>query len=53
MSRPGSARPVVIKMDSDLGDDIPEQQADDGLSSAEFEELLNEMRGQKGKGKKK
>lgn len=53
MSRPGSARPVVIKMDSDLGEDIIQSNKRTmGLSSAEFDALLDEVRGKK-KSKKK
>ena len=53
MSRPGSARPVVIKMDSDLGEDIIQSNKRTmGLSSADFNALLDEVRGKK-KGKKK
>lgn len=55
MSRPGSARPVVIKMDSDLGEDIIQSNKRTmGLSAAEFDTLLDQVRGKKkGKGKKK
>ena len=52
MSRPGSARPVVIKMDSDLGEDIVQSNKRTmGLSGAEFDALLDEVRGKKGKKK--
>ena len=54
MSRPGSARPIVIKMDSDLGEDIIQSNKRTmGLTSAEFDALLDEVRGKKGKKKKK
>jgi hypothetical protein len=53
MSRPGVARPVVIKMDSDLGEDIIQSNKRSmGLSSKEFDELLAQVRNKK-KGKKK
>lgn len=52
MSRPGSARPIVIKMDSDLGEDIIQSNKRTmGLSSPEFNALLDEVRGKKGKKK--
>ena len=52
MSRPGVARPVVIKMDSDLGEDIIQSNKRTmGLTTTQFEQLLAEVRGRK-KGKK-
>jgi hypothetical protein len=54
MTRPGVARPVVIKMDSNLGEDIIQSNKRTmGLSSAEFDALLAQVRGQKAKKKKK
>jgi hypothetical protein len=50
MSRPGSPRPVVIKMDSDLGDDIIQSNKRTmGLSREQFDDLVDRVRG----GKKK
>lgn len=52
MTRPGMARPVVIKMDSDLGEDILQSNKRTlGLTTAELEKLLAEVRGKKGKKK--
>jgi hypothetical protein len=46
MTRPGMARPVVIKMDRDLGDDIIHANRRTlGLTRAEFEALLDQVRG--------
>jgi hypothetical protein len=54
MSRPGTARPVVIKMDSDLGEDILHgSKRTMGLTTKEFEELLDQVQGKKKKKKKK
>jgi len=54
MSRPGLARPVVIKMDSNLGEDIIQSNKRTmGLTTVQFEELLEEIRGKKKKAKKK
>jgi hypothetical protein len=54
MTRPGVARPVVIKMDSNLGEDIIQSNKRTmGLSSADFDALLAQVRGQKTKKKKK
>ena len=54
MSRPGVARPIVIKMDSDLGEDIIQSNKRTmGLSSAEFDTLLAQVRGKKTKKTKK
>ncbi|HYG64383.1 MAG TPA: hypothetical protein VEL74_17530 [Thermoanaerobaculia bacterium] len=48
MSRPGSARPVVIKMDADLGEDIIQSNKRTmGLTTAEFEALLEQVRGKR------
>lgn len=53
MSKPGVARPVVIKMDADLGEDIIQSNKRSmGLTTKQFEELLAQVRGQK-KGKRK
>lgn len=53
MTRPGTARPVIIKMDSDLGEDIVQSNKRTmGLTSEEFDRLLDQVRGAK-KGKKK
>lgn len=51
MTRPGSARPVVIKMDKELGEDIVQSNKRTmGLTTDEFHELLDQVRGKK-KGK--
>ena len=48
MSRPGSPRPVVIKMDSDLGDDIIQSNKRTmGLTTADFNKLVDQVRGKK------
>lgn len=48
MTRPGSARPVVIKMDSNLGEDIVQSNKRTmGLTTAEFHDLLDQVRGKK------
>lgn len=48
MSRPGAARPVVIKMDSDLGEDIIQSNKRSmGLTTKEFEDLLAQVRNKK------
>jgi hypothetical protein len=48
MSRPGSPRPVVIKMDRDLGEDILQSNKRTmGLSTDQFEDLLKKVRGEK------
>jgi len=53
MTRPGTARPVIIKMDSNLGEDIVQSNKRTmGLTSEEFDRLLDQVRGAK-KGKKK
>jgi predicted nuclease of restriction endonuclease-like RecB superfamily len=53
MSRPGSFRPVVIKMDSNLGEDLIQgTKRTMGLTTPEFEELLEQVRSKK-KNKKK
>jgi len=53
MTRPGVARPVVIKMDADLGEDIVQSNKRTmGISSARFDELLDQVRGG-AKGRKK
>ncbi len=54
MSKPGVARPVIIKMDTDLGEDIIQSNKRTmGLNSAEFDELISRVRGKKRKSKKK
>jgi hypothetical protein len=54
MSRPDTARPVVIKMDSDLGEDIIQSNKRTmGLSTKEFDKLLDQVQGKKKKKKKK
>jgi predicted RNA binding protein YcfA (HicA-like mRNA interferase family) len=55
MTRPGLARPVVIKMDSDLGEDIIRgNMLTLGLNRRQFDQLLEQIRrkGKKKKGKK-
>lgn len=48
MTKPGLARPVVIKMDKDLGEDIVRSNLRTlGLSRADFEALLAVARGHK------
>lgn len=45
MSRPGLARPVIIKMDSDLGEDVVRTNLRTlGVSRGEFERLLAQVR---------
>jgi predicted RNA binding protein YcfA (HicA-like mRNA interferase family) len=45
MTKPGMARPVVIKMDRDLGEDIiRNNMRTAGVDRAEFERLLNIVR---------
>lgn len=47
MTKPGMARPVIIKMDKDLGEDIIRaNMRTAGLSRQEFEKLLRIVRGQ-------
>jgi predicted RNA binding protein YcfA (HicA-like mRNA interferase family) len=54
MSRPGSARPVIIKMDSNLGEDIIQSNKRTmGLTTSEFEDFLDQVQGKKKKSKKK
>jgi predicted RNA binding protein YcfA (HicA-like mRNA interferase family) len=46
MTRPGLARPVIIKMDRDLGEDLVRSNIRTlGLSRKEFERLLAIVRG--------
>ena len=46
MTKPGLARPVIIKMDKDLGEDlIRSNMRTLGLSRKEFEQLLRIVRG--------
>lgn len=48
MTRPGLARPVVIKMDDRLGEDIIRSNMRTlNVSRKRFEELLSQVRGQK------
>ena len=50
MTRPGTARPLVIKMDSNLGEDIVQgNKRTMGLKTPEFEKLLEQVRGKKKK----
>jgi predicted RNA binding protein YcfA (HicA-like mRNA interferase family) len=45
MARPGMARPVIIKMDNDLGEDIVRSNMHTlGVSRKEFEQLLARVR---------
>jgi predicted RNA binding protein YcfA (HicA-like mRNA interferase family) len=47
MTKPGMARPVIIKMDKDLGEDlIRSNMRTLGLSRKEFERYLARVRGQ-------
>jgi hypothetical protein len=51
MTRPGLARPIVIKMDPDMGEDIiRSNMLSLGINRRQFEQLLEQVRG---KGKKK
>lgn len=46
MTRPGLARPVIIKMDKDIGEDIVRTNMRTlGMSRKEFERLLAVVRG--------
>lgn len=48
MTKAGIARPVIIKMDKDMGEDIVRSNIRTlGLSRLEFEELLAKIRGYK------
>jgi hypothetical protein len=48
MTRAGLGRPVIIKMDKDLGEDIIRgNMRTSGLSRKEFERLLGIVRGHK------
>jgi hypothetical protein len=48
MTTPGMARPVIIKMDRDLGEDVIRSNIRTlGLSRRQFEELLAQARGYK------
>jgi len=45
MTKPGMARPVIIKMDKDLGEDVIRSNIRTlGLSRQQFEELLSQAR---------
>ncbi len=53
MTRPGMARPVIIKMDRDLGEDIVRSNMQTlGVTRKEFEELLNQVRRHRKTGKR-
>lgn len=46
MTRVGMARPIVIKMDPDLGDDIIHSNKRTlGLNTSQFKDLLDQVRG--------
>jgi hypothetical protein len=46
MTKPGMRRPIVIKMDRDLGEDIVQScKRTLGLTTSEFESLLDQVRG--------
>ena len=48
MTKPGMTRPVIIKMDRDLGEDVIRSNIRTlGLSRRQFEELLAQARGYK------
>jgi len=48
MTKPGIARPVIIKMDKDLGEDIVRSNMRTlGMSRQQFEAYLKIVRGQK------
>jgi len=48
MTKAGMARPVIIKMDKDLGEDIVRSNIRTlGLTRREFEDLLSRVRGHK------
>jgi len=48
MTRPGLARPVIIKMDDNLGEDIVRSNMRTlNVSRKRFEELLSQVRGHK------
>jgi hypothetical protein len=54
MTRDGMARPIVIKMASNLGDDIVQSNKRTlGLSSQQFEALLDRVQNKKKSKKKK
>jgi hypothetical protein len=54
MTRDGMARPIVIKMASDLGDNIVQSNKRTlRLSSRQFEELLDQVQNKKKPKKKK
>lgn len=54
MTREGMARPIVIKMAPNLGDDIVQSNKRTlGLSSQQFEELLDRVRKKKKSKKRK
>lgn len=53
MTRPGLARPVIIKMDPDLGEDLIRTNMHTlGIRRQRFDQLLAQVRGQR-KGKRK
>jgi predicted RNA binding protein YcfA (HicA-like mRNA interferase family) len=48
MTKPGTARPVVIKMDRELGEDLIQSvKRAAGLSTQEFHSLLEQVRNRK------
>jgi len=48
MTRPGMARPVIIKMVKDLGEDIVRSNMQTlGVSRKEFEQLISQIRRQR------
>ena len=52
LTRAGMARPVVIKMDRDLGEDVVRTNMQTlGIDRKRFESLLNQIRGGRGKAK--
>jgi predicted RNA binding protein YcfA (HicA-like mRNA interferase family) len=54
MVKDGTARPTVIKMDSDLGDDLVQSvKRSLGLTTAEFHSLLDQVRNKKKRKTKK
>jgi hypothetical protein len=54
MTRPGMARPVIIKMDNDLGEDIVRSNLRTlGVGRREFELLLAQARRKRKPGKRK
>lgn len=53
MTRPGTPRPIVIKMDRNLGEDIIQSnKRTAGLTSAQFRDLAEQVCGKKKRKKK-